>query len=130
MIDNYAEAMALVRKMEAHLPISARPTKAFVHSMRENGMTVSPNQPLQVESVLYMGDEGGIGCAVEPPGRKGTAVVTSLTHIRVDANHPLAKEIRAYQVERTRKLARTDRRRTPTQFTIKPREKRKRRKRR
>jgi hypothetical protein len=123
MIDNYAEAMELVRKMEAQLPIPARPTPTFIRAMRDNGIKVRPDQSLQIESVLYMGDEGGIGCAIRLPGAEGTVTVTSLTHIRVEAGHPLSEEMRAYQVERTRKLAQVNRSRKPTRFTIKPRRK-------
>ena len=36
MIDDYAKAMELVRKMKAHLPIPARPTKTFIQAMRDS----------------------------------------------------------------------------------------------
>ena len=96
-----------------------------MQAMRDNGMPIRSGQELLIESVLYLGDEGGIGCAIQLP-EKGTVTITSLTHIRVEANHPLAQEISAYQAERTRKLARTNRGRQPTQLTIKPRPKKKR----
>ena len=67
MIDNYAEAMKLMRAMEAQLPISARPTGIFMRAMRDSGIKVRPDQSLQVESVLYMGDEGGIGPGLPQP---------------------------------------------------------------
>lgn len=127
MIDNYAELMELVEKMKAQLPIIARPTKAFIYAMRQNGVKVKPKQELQIDSVLYMGDEGGIGCAVLLPGGEKSVTVTSLTHLRVKANNPLAEEIRAYQIERSRKLAQTNPHRQPTLFTVKPRKKRKKR---
>jgi hypothetical protein len=41
MIDDYAKAMELVRKMEAHLPIPARPTGAYIRAMRERGVQVA-----------------------------------------------------------------------------------------
>jgi hypothetical protein len=34
MIDDYAKAMELVRKMEQNLPIPARPTGAFIRVMK------------------------------------------------------------------------------------------------
>lgn len=61
MIDDYVRAMELMRKMEAQLPIPARPTRRFIQAMRDSGIKVRPGQSLQIESVLYMGDEGGIG---------------------------------------------------------------------
>ena len=125
MIDNYAQAMELLDKMKAQLPIPARPTRAFRQSMRDNGMSIRAGQELLIESVLYLGDEGGIGCAIQLP-EKGTVTITSLTHIHVEANHPLAQEIHAYQAERTRKLANVNRGRKPTRFTVKPRKKKRR----
>jgi hypothetical protein len=37
MIDNYAQAMELLKKIKAQLPISARPTRAFMQAMRDMG---------------------------------------------------------------------------------------------
>ena len=124
MIDDHARAMELVRQMKAHLPIPARPTRTFIQAMRDSGKRVRSGQNLQIESVLYMGDEGGIGCAIQLPEEE-TVTITSLTHIRVPSSHPLFKEIRAYQIERASKLAQVNRRREPTRFTVKPRKKRK-----
>ena len=126
MIDNYAKAMELVRKMKAHLPIPARPTKTFIQALRYNEMKVRSGQNLQIESVLYTGDEGGISCAIQLPGAEGTVTLASLTHIRVPSSHPLFKEIRAYQIKRIRKLAQDNRHREPTRFTVQPRRKKKR----
>ena len=124
MIDDYVEATELVRRMEARLPIPAHPTGAFIRAMRKNGVRVASGQELQIESVLYLGDEGGIGCAVRLSKEQKNPIIASVTHIRVKANHPLAKEIRAYQIKRVRKLALAGRQRQPTQYTIKPRRKR------
>ena len=113
MIDNYDEAMELVRKMEAALPIPARPSKMLVQGMRERGEKIKLKRNVQIEKVFYLGDEGGIMCGVKLPEQAETAVVVSLTHIRVKFNHPLVREIRAYQLERTKKLAQIQRRGLP-----------------
>ena len=125
MIDHYGKALELMGKMETQLPIPVRATRMFIHSMRENGIQIKSKQDLQIESVLYMGDEGGIGCAIRVPGHEETPIVTSLTYIHIRASHPLAEEIRAYQAERTRRLARVNPHRKPTQFTVKARRKNK-----
>jgi hypothetical protein len=104
MIDNYEFAMALIKKMEEHLPIPAEPTKKFIHAMRKNGIKVKFNQKIQIESITYMGDEGGIGCCVGIL-KKGEVVVTSLTHIRVKNAHTIGKDIKKYQKMRTDALA-------------------------
>jgi hypothetical protein len=125
MIDDYARAMELLEKMKAQLPIPARPTRAFRQAMRDNGMPIRSGQELLIGSVLYLGDEGGIGCAIQLP-EKGTVTITSLTHIHVEANHPLAQEIHAYQTERTRKLAQANRSRKPTRAAAKTRKRKRR----
>lgn len=104
MIDNYKEPMALIKKMEEYLPIPTQPTKKFIRAMKKNGIKVKSNQKLQIESVTYLGDEGGIGCCVGLL-KKGEDVVISLTHIRVKTSHSVGKEIREYQKNRINALA-------------------------
>jgi hypothetical protein len=61
---------------------------------------------VQIIDVFYSGDEGGIVCALKGAGDEKTAVLISLTHLRLPTDHPLAKDVRAYQITRTQKLAR------------------------
>jgi hypothetical protein len=124
MIDDREKAMALVAKMNAQLPIPARPTSALVRIMRQHETKLARDRELSIHHVLYMGDEGGISCDVTPPGMGQTPVICSITHLRVSARHPLATEIRAYQRERAGKLARSGG--EPTSFTVKPRKRRRR----
>ena len=126
MINDYAKAMDLIQKMEASLPIPARPTGGFIRAMKAHGINIARDQELPIKRVFYMGDEAGISCDVTPPGMEKTPIVCSITHIRVKSSHPLAKEIRAYQRERKRRLARAGDPREPTSFTVTPRKKRKR----
>ncbi len=94
-----------MRKMEAQLPIPARPTGAFIRAMRERGVEILHHRELQIKQVFYAGDEGGICCDVTLAKDAKEAIVVSITHLRVPTRHPLAKEIREYQTERTRRLA-------------------------
>lgn len=126
MIDDKAQVMELMRKMEAQLPIPARPTGAFIRAMRERGTKIAHDQELQIKQVFYLGDEGGISCNVTPSREAKEAVVVSITHLRVHRQHPLAQEIRAYQRERTRRLAQSGGPREPSSFTVRPRKKRRR----
>ncbi len=126
MIDDYAKAMELMRKMEAQLPIPARPTGAFVHAMRERGVKIPRDQELQIKRVFYAGDEGGICCDVTLSEDAKEAIIVSITHLRVRSRHPLAKEIRAYQRERTRRIAQSRGSSQPSQFTARPHRKRRR----
>ncbi|MBU0490253.1 MAG: hypothetical protein KKA73_10825 [Chloroflexi bacterium] len=121
MIDDYAAAMTLLHAMEAHLPIPARPASSFVRAMRAQGVTVARDQALQIRHVLYLGDEGGIACDVTPVGPADPAVVVSITHLKVKRSHPLGEEIRAYQMQRMRRLAQAEGPRQPSSFTVRPR---------
>jgi hypothetical protein len=69
MIDNYAQVQELMRKMEAQLPIPARPTSTLIRVMRQHGVKLARDQELPVKRLFYVGDEGGISCDVTPPGR-------------------------------------------------------------
>ena len=106
MIDDPTQVTALMRKMKAHLPIPAQATNALVRNLRASAVNIaSKRRSMQIEKVMYLGDEGGIGCVLKVPGQEDTAVVVSLTHLRLPGTHPLAPDVRAYQIARTKKLA-------------------------
>ena len=70
---------------------------------------INVDDAVQVDSVLYLGDQGGIACAIKFDGGK-KIVVTSITHPRIARDHPLANRVQAYQTRRTGRLAaKTDR---------------------
>ncbi|MBC8449020.1 MAG: hypothetical protein H8D78_14840 [Chloroflexi bacterium] len=131
MIDDYTKVKELMRKMEAQLPISVRPTSACLRTMRKQGIQVARDQELHIQRVFYLGDEGGISCDVTPleHTQARVHVVVSITHLQVDPSHPLAQEIGAYQRERTRKIARSGGSVEPSSFSIRPRQKHKKRRR-
>jgi len=118
MIDNQAEAMKLIQKMKAHLPFTARPTRAIVQSLRQGGTKIKANQELRIDDVLYLGDEGGIACAIYLAEKKAVTVA-SVTHLDIPDDHPLAEEIKAYQSQRTQKLTGSSRTPNPRRFTRK-----------
>lgn len=105
MIDDPHEVATLMREMAAHLPIPARATKALVRELAKSEAKLPATRKVQIEKVMYLGDEGGIACALTLPGQADSAVVVSLTHLRVTNPHPLAGMIRTYQINRTRFLA-------------------------
>lgn len=107
MIDNYEEAIALVDKMEACLPIPIKGTPELMEMLQNKGHNVPTNYIFEVEKVLYGGDEGGILCAVKEYTDKNL-LITSLTHLRIADNHPLAREIKDYQHKRSMRLAMAD----------------------
>ena len=124
MIDDYDTTSELIRKMEASLPIPARPTGALSRVMKAHGVNLARDRELTIKRVFYMGDEGGISCDVTPAGMK-EPIICSITQIRIKSKAPLAKEIRTYQTDRKRKLAHVGRGGDPTHFIVEPHKKRK-----
>ncbi|MBN1954261.1 MAG: hypothetical protein JW900_04335 [Anaerolineae bacterium] len=106
MIDDVTQARALIARMEAHLPIPARPTSGLVRLLKKQGLNLSRHRELSIRRLFYLGDEGGISCDITPPGMEKMPVICSITHLRIAPAHPLAKEIRGYQSARANRLAR------------------------
>ena len=92
MIDDKKDVYELIEALNEHLPMRAYATPPLVKAVRQEGAEIKVNEAVEVDSVLYLGDEGGIACAIGLWGGK-TVVVTSLTHLRIDCDHPLAERI-------------------------------------
>lgn len=107
MIDNYEKAMELVETMNEHLPIPARPTTELIQAIEDTESKLTKGQDLQIDSVFYMGDEGGICCSISMPKDSKSVLVTSITHLRIKASHLLAREIRSYQKKRIKTLVKS-----------------------
>src|SRR5436190_12646326 len=103
MIDNLREVQELIRALNEHLPLRAYVTPPLVHSLRAQGTNIKVNDVLTIDSVLYLGDEGGVACSLALPGQ--TTVVTSITHLGFDGHDALARQIQAYQERRSQRLA-------------------------
>jgi hypothetical protein len=108
-VDNYLEATELTKKLEASLPIKVKAGKEFIKMLKKRGEIVNPEKEFEVNWVAYSGDEGGIMCRLvskndNPEGEDKVQYVVSITHLKIDPNHPHAEEIATYQRERNRKL--------------------------
>ncbi len=103
MIDDEKDVYEMIEALNEHLPMRAYATPPLVKAVRQEGADIKVNDAVEIDSVLYLGDEGGITCAIGLWGGK-TVVVTSLTHLRIDRDHPLAERIQAYQLRRFRHL--------------------------
>ncbi len=106
-IDNREAAQDLCDRLEATIPFSVRPTKQLLKTMIDRGDRVTLDDVFTVDWVKYSGDVGGINCAFEYPGKE--RYVVSLTHLKVNPEHPLAEEVIAYQQRRIRLLKLQDR---------------------
>jgi hypothetical protein len=80
LIDDPSTVARLMDQLQAHLPMPAFPTKEIVRTLRRQGAKVSVERAVSVKHVLYLGDEGGIGCALTATPTAKTVCVVSLTH--------------------------------------------------
>ena len=108
MIDNYEQAIALLEKMKACLPIPVKMTPESRQVLKEQGYYFSKDHIFAIEGVYYAGDEGGILCVIQPGDDKEIKHFFSLTHLRIQEDHFLTEEIKDYQRKRAMRLALQD----------------------
>jgi hypothetical protein len=102
-IDNREEAQDLCDRLEATIPFPVRVGKQLLKTMIEGGNRATLDDIFTVDWVKYSGDIGGINCAFEY-SKGGERYAVSLTHLKIDPEHPLADEVIAYQQRRVRLL--------------------------
>jgi hypothetical protein len=105
MIDDEREVEQLMRDMGRHLPIRVQASLPLSENLRQQGIKLRFGEEAQIESTVYLGDMGGIGCAIKWPSAGKDAVVVSLTHLQIDAAHPLAARVQSYQSKRAKRIA-------------------------
>lgn len=102
-IDNYQQAIALTEQLKAALPFRVRPGKQLLIAMKHE--PVSAQTWLEVDHVMYAGDEGGIAVHLVPlEGKLKQEYVVSLTHVVIDPAHELAAAVKDYQQQKIYKL--------------------------
>ena len=82
--------------MERHLPIRVEISRSMAGYFRGQGVFVPPYRQVTFDKIFYQDDDGGIACGIFSPKSK-EALVVSFTNLKIPYNHPLEKEIRAYQ---------------------------------
>ena len=106
-IDDHNEGEALIAKIEEYIPVSAEVERKQAAYFQLQGIPLPLHRQIKIYSVLNIGDEGGILCAISPPNSK-KPVLVSLTHLKINNRHPLFKEIYAYQKKRKAELKKRD----------------------
>ncbi|MEH1917889.1 hypothetical protein [Nostoc sp.] len=123
-IDDYNAAKALTEKLKENLPIKAQAGKEFLKTLKQKKVNADPDKEFEIDFVAYSGDEGGIMCGLKEPNNPESEekYVSSITHLKIDSNHPLAAEVQTYQRQRIRKLMLQDSRGFKAELmTIEPR---------
>ena len=124
--NDFQKDMDLIAKIKTELPLTARPNSETRNLLSKQGIVYT--REVEIEEVVYLGDEGGISCQLRPSEKSGPLIVVSLTHLFVDPSHPLSADIMAYQIERMQKLKQTNPSQKSGSFTISPKRKKKKKK--
>jgi hypothetical protein len=103
MLDRPEKTRELMATLEAAVPfeVALMPDLIAYLARQQKPVVVKPTET--VSGVFYLGDEGGISCGIQP-ANSDSAVVVSLTHLRVPAKLPFAAAVLAYQKHRVKKL--------------------------
>jgi hypothetical protein len=105
MIDDPDKTGRLVDALEASLPIETRLSTSLMQTLSKRSADLAIPPRCNVVSVFYMGEEGGIVCALDIGGPDTkTPHLVSITHLIFERKVPLYGQIDAYQRHRIKKL--------------------------
>ena len=104
MIDIPDKANALMSRMKKSLPIKTYISSSLANELTEKSPGIVIPRRCDVVDVIYTSDVGGILCCLDI-GSKDPHLI-SITLLSFNHNHPLAREIEAYQRHRIKKMRR------------------------
>jgi hypothetical protein len=111
MIDDPDKTSRLVDALEASLPVETRLSASLIQTLSKKSPDMAIPARCNVVSVFYMGEEGGIICALDIGGPDTkTPHLVSITHLVFERKVPLFSQIDAYQRHRIKKLKQQARR--------------------
>jgi hypothetical protein len=103
MIDNPEKTTRLLAALKAAAPFEVELAPPVVKQLRADKVAAADQSRQVVSDVSYLGDEGGIMCHIAPPESE-SAIVISLTQVRVPRTMPLSASVFDYQKHRVKKL--------------------------
>lgn len=103
MLDKPAKTRELLAILDAAVPFEVALMPDLIKHLARQQRPVIIKSIETVSKVSYMGDAGGIICHIEPQDTE-SAVVVSLTHVRVLRSLPFAAAVLDYQKHRIKKL--------------------------
>ena len=103
MLDHPEKTARLLADLKAAAPFEAELARPVFEHLQSENVVEADRGHHTVWDLSYGGDEGGILCHLSRSEETGTALVVSLTYVRV---HPsmLAAAVLAYQKHRVKKL--------------------------
>ena len=107
MIDDPQKIDRLMTMLKFALPIQTNIPRYLGQLLAEQSPNIPIPEQCNVIDVVYSGDEGGILCCLDIGGANApVAHLVSITHLSFRRHLPLAREIKAYQHHRNKKLKR------------------------
>jgi hypothetical protein len=103
MLDKPEKTRELMAALEAALPFEVALMPELIEHLARQQNPVLAKPVETVSAVSYLGDMGGISCHILPADCV-SAVIVSLTHVRVPRVLPFAKAVLDYQKHRVKKL--------------------------
>ena len=103
MLDDPRKTDKLLVALTAALPFEVELTLSLIAHLRAQHVADNVKPRQIVSKVSYAGDEGGILCHLQPEEMK-SALIISLTQVRMHRSLPLADAVFDYQKHRVKKL--------------------------
>ena len=102
MLNQPEKTRELMATLEAAVPfeVALMPDLIEYLARQQKPVVVKPTET--VSGVFYLGDMGGISCSIHADS--DSAVIVSLTHVRVPRQLPFAAAVLDYQKHRLKKL--------------------------
>jgi hypothetical protein len=105
MLDKPEKTRELMDILDAALPFEVALLPEMIEHLARQQRPVAIKPIETVSRISYLGDMGGIACHIQPEDAE-SALVVSLTHVRVRRTLPFAAAVLDYQKHRAKKLRR------------------------
>lgn len=103
MLDHPEKTARLLAALKMAVPFEVELAPSVMKTLQTDKVDAASRSRQIVSGLSYLGDEGGIMCHIAPP-ECDSAIIISLTHVRVSRSMPLATVVSAYQKHRVKKL--------------------------
>jgi hypothetical protein len=105
MLDKPEKTRELMATLEAALPFEVSLMPNLIEHLAREQKPVIVKPVETVSGISYLGDMGGISCHIQPAD-SDSAIIVSLTHVRVPRKLHFAKAVLHYQKHRVKMLKR------------------------
>ena len=103
MLDKPEKTRELMNILDAAVPFEVALMPDVIEHLARQQKPVAIKPIETVSEISYLGDMGGIICHIQPEDAE-SAIVVSLTHVRVPRKLPFAAAVLDYQKHRGKKL--------------------------